>query len=216
MAAVYRANKTGEGQFVDVAMYDAMLAFCERIVYQYSYTGQIPGPEGNTHPLLCPFGLFPVRDGLVAIACPMDQFWAPLARAMGREDLVDHEEYRTNEARVAHNAEVVALISAWTATQTKAQLKASLGGHVPFGPVHDIADIYADPHVRARDMIVDIEHPELGRTVNVAGTPIKMTVTPGGPRARAPLLGEHSNQILSEIGYSAADIESMKQHGAIS
>ncbi len=112
MAAVYRANKTGEGQFVDVAMYDAVLAFCERIVYQYSYTGQIPGPEGNGHPLLCPFGLFPVRDGLVAIACPMDQFWAPLARAMGRDDLVDHEQYRTNEARVAHNAEVVALISA--------------------------------------------------------------------------------------------------------
>ena len=76
MAAVFRANKTGEGQFVDVAMYDAMLAFCERIIYQYSYTGEVPGPEGNAHPLLCPFGLFPVRDGLVAIACPMDQFWA--------------------------------------------------------------------------------------------------------------------------------------------
>ena len=71
MAAVYRANKTGEGQFVDVAMYDAVLAFCERIVYQYSYTGDVPGPEGNAHPLLCPFGMFPVRDGLVAIACPI-------------------------------------------------------------------------------------------------------------------------------------------------
>ena len=216
MAAVYRANKTGEGQFVDVAMYDAVLAFCERIVYQYSYTGQIPGPEGNGHPLLCPFGLFPVRDGLVAIACPMDQFWAPLARAMGRADLVDHEQYRTNEARVAHNAEVVGLISAWTSTQTKAQLKASLGGQVPFGPVHNVADIFDDPHVRARGMLATIEHPGLDRAVTVAGTPIKMTATPGGVRTRAPLLGEHSSQILADLGYSASEIESMKRTGVIS
>jgi len=216
MAAVYRANKTGEGQFVDVAMYDAVLAFCERIVYQYSYTNQIPGPEGNGHPLLCPFGLFPVRDGLVAIACPMDQFWAPLARAMGRADLVDHEQYRTNDARVAHNAEVVALISAWTSTQTKAQLKGSLGGQVPFGPVHDIADIFDDPHVRARGMLASIDHPGLDRAVTIAGTPIKMTVTPGGVRTRAPLLGEHSSQILADLGYSASEIDSMKRNGAIS
>ena len=216
MAAVYRANKTGEGQFVDVAMYDAILAFCARIIYQYSYTGEVPVPEGNSHPLLCPFGMFPVRDGLVAIACPMDQFWAPLARAMDRPDLVDHPQYRTNEARVAHNAEVVALISAWTATQTKAELKACLGGMVPFGPVHDVTDIFADPHVRARGMLVDIAHPGLERIVSIAGTPIKMTVTPGGVRTRAPLLGEHSNAILAEAGYSAADIESLKRNGAIS
>ncbi len=216
MAAVYRANKTGEGQFVDVAMYDAILAFCERIIYQYSYTDQIPGPEGNGHPLLCPFGLFPVRDGLVAIACPMDQFWPPLARAMGRNDLVDHAQWRTNEARVAHNAEVVALISAWTQTQTKAQVKASLGGQVPFGPVHDVADIFADPHVRARGMLASIEHPGIERAVSVAGTPIKMTATPGGVRTRAPLLGEHTSQILADLGYSASEIETMKRNGAIS
>jgi crotonobetainyl-CoA:carnitine CoA-transferase CaiB-like acyl-CoA transferase len=199
-----------------VAMYDAILAFCERIIYQYSYTGVVPGPEGNSHPMLCPFGLFPVRDGLVAIACPMDQFWGPLARAMGRADLADHEQYRTNEARVAHNAEVVAMISAWTATQTKAQLKASLGGLVPFGPVNDVTDIFADPHVRARGMLAEIEHPGLARAVHIAGTPIKMTATPGGVHTRAPLLGEHSDQILTELGYSATEIQSMKQHGAIS
>ena len=216
MAAVYRANKTGKGQFVDVAMYDAVLAFCERILYQYSYTGDVPGPEGNSHPLLCPFGMFPVRDGLVAIACPSDQFWGPLARAMGRHDLVDHPEYRSNEARVAHNAEVVALISAWTSTQTKAQMKTHLGGVVPFGPVQDVADIFADPHVRARAMLVDIAHPGLERPARIAGTPIKMTGTPGGVRGRAPLLGEHTGEILAEVGYAAHAIESLKRNGAIS
>jgi crotonobetainyl-CoA:carnitine CoA-transferase CaiB-like acyl-CoA transferase len=216
LAAVYRANKTGEGQFVDVAMYDTILAFCERIIYQYSYTGRIPGPEGNGHPLLCPFGLFPVRDGLVAIACPMEQFWEPLARAMGRPDLIDDPEYRSNDARVAHNAEVVALISAWTSTQTKAQMREHLGGRVPFGPVNDVADIFGDPHVRARRMIVEVDHPGIERNVAIAGTPIKMSATPGGVRARAPLLGEHTNAILAEIGYAPNEIESLKKTGAIS
>jgi crotonobetainyl-CoA:carnitine CoA-transferase CaiB-like acyl-CoA transferase len=215
MAAVYRANKTGEGQFVDVAMYDAILAFCERIVYQHSYTGEVPGPEGNAHPLLCPFGMFPARDGLVAIACPGEQFWAPLARAMGRDDLVEHPDYRTNEARVAHNDAVVATISAWTATRSKAALKETLGGLVPFGPVNDVTDIFADPHVHAREMVREVEHPGVAAPLGIAGTPIKMTGTPGGIRARAPLLGEHTAQILTEAGYSAAAIESMKHSGAI-
>ncbi len=216
LAAVYRANKTGEGQFVDVAMYDAMLAFCERIIYQYSYTGDVPVPEGNAHPMLCPFGLFPAADGLVAIACPMDQFWPPLARAMGREDLVADAAWRTNEARVAHNAEVVGIIAEWTAGQTKAALKALLGGVIPFGPVHNVADIFADPHVRARDMLAEIEQPGLERRVTVAGTPIKMTATQGTVAHRAPLLGEHTDTILGDLGYSAAEIQSLKNTGAIS
>jgi len=216
LAAVYHANRTGVGQFVDVAMYDAVLAFCERIVYQHSYLGEVPGPEGNAHPLLCPLGLFPARDGLVAIACPADQFWPPLARAMGRDDLVDHPEYRTNEARVAHNADVVALISRWTSTRTKAELKDALGGLIPFGPVHDIADIFADPHARARGMLAELEHPGTARRMTLAGTPIKMTATPGRVDTRAPLLGEHTDAILTEAGYSQAEIESLKQSGAIS
>jgi crotonobetainyl-CoA:carnitine CoA-transferase CaiB-like acyl-CoA transferase len=216
LAAVYHANRTGEGQFIDVAMYDAVLAFCERIVYQHSYLGEVPGPEGNAHPLLCPFGLFPARDGLVAIACPADQFWPPLARAMGRGELADHPEYRTNEARVAHNADVVALISGWTATLTKAELKNALGGLIPFGPVHDIADIFADPHVRVRGMLAELEHPGVERRMALAGTPIKMTVTPGAVATRAPLLGEHTDAILAAVGYSSADIQTLKQSGAIS
>src|SRR4030095_13445209 len=137
LAAVYRANKTGEGQFVDVAMTDAVLAFCERIVYLHSYVNDVPGPEGNAHPLLCPFGLFPARDGTVAIACPSDHFWAYLARAMHRTELVADGGYRPDARRVAHNAEVVALVSEWTARHTKAELVARLGSHIPFGPVND-------------------------------------------------------------------------------
>ncbi len=129
MAAVYRANKTGEGQFVDVAMYDAVLAFCERIVYQYSYTGDVPGPEGNAHPLLCPFGSVPGPRRTRRDRVPVGSVLGDRSRARWDAPIWSTTtQYRTNEARVAHNAEVVALISAWTSTQTKAQLKASLGG----------------------------------------------------------------------------------------
>jgi len=215
MAAVYRANKTGEGQFIDVAMYDAMLAFCERIVYQYSYTHKVPGPEGNAHQLLCPFGLFPARDGLVAIACPIDHFWVRLMEIMGQPELGTDDRYKTNFRRVEHADEVIALVSDWTRMRTKAELVATLGGELPFGPVNTAADIFADPHPRARGMLVDIEHPGLERTVTIAGTPIRMTATQGGVQSRSPLLGEHTDAILRQAGYAAAEIASLKAKGVI-
>jgi crotonobetainyl-CoA:carnitine CoA-transferase CaiB-like acyl-CoA transferase len=215
LAAVHRAGRSGQGQFVDVAMYDAVLAFCERIVYQHSYTGEIPGPDGNGHPLLCPFGLFPATDGWVAIACPSEHFWAHLARAMGRADLIDDPRYRTNNDRVAHRDEVVGIIGDWTARHTKRALSEILGSHIPFGPVNDIADIYADPHVRTRDMLVEVEHPGLERAVTIAGTPVKMSVTPGGVRRRSPLLGEHTDAILENLGMDASEISRLRQDGVV-
>jgi formyl-CoA transferase len=215
MSAVYRANRTGEGQFVDVAMYDAMLAFCERIVYLYSYAGTVSGPEGNAHLLLCPFGLFPAKDGLVAVACPLDHFWAELAGAIGRPELATDPRYQTNNARVKRNAEVVALLSDWTQQFTKAELVARLGGKLPFGPVNDVTGIFADAHPRTRGMLVELEQPGIERKVTVAGTPIKMTATPGVVARRSPLLGEHSNAILAEAGYDDAGIAALKAQGAI-
>jgi crotonobetainyl-CoA:carnitine CoA-transferase CaiB-like acyl-CoA transferase len=215
VAAVYRASTTGRGQFVDVAMYDAVLAFCERIIYQYSYTGEVPKPEGNGHPLLCPFGLFPAADGWVSIACPGDHFWAFLARAIGRDDMIADERFRSNNARVENCDAVIGAISAWTCRLTKHELIERLGGHIPFGPVNDVEDIFADPHISARTMIVDVEQPGAGRDVSIAGTPIKMTETPGRVRARSPLLGEHTDQVLAELDFTAADVIALRRAGAV-
>jgi formyl-CoA transferase len=215
MSAVYRATRTGEGQFVDVAMYDAMLAFCERIVYLYSYAGTVSVPEGNAHLLLCPFGLFPAKDGLVAIACPLDHFWEELAQAMGRPELAADPRYRSNAERVKRNAEVIEILSVWTAQFTKRELVERLGGRLPFGPVNGVADIFADPHPRARNMLVDVEQPGADRPLTIAGTPIKMTATPGVVARRSPLLGEHTDAILAEVGYDAADVARLRSEGAI-
>jgi len=215
MSAVFHARETGTGQFVDVAMYDAVLAFCERIVCQHSYVGDVPLPEGNAHPLLCPFGLFPAKDGDVAIACPGDRFWTVLVRAMGREDMIEDERYRSNWVRTQHAEEVIAIVSEWTVQHSKSELSAILGGEIPFGPVNDVSDIFADPHVAARAMLADVEQPGIERQVSVAGTPIKMTQTPGGVRQRAPLLGEHTDDVLLKAGYSKSEVAALRTEGVV-
>lgn len=210
MAAVYHAQKTGQGQFVDVAMYDGVLAMCERLVYQYSYTGKSPVPEGNQHPILCPFGVFPCEDGMVTIGCPRDSFWRELVDAMGRPELASDPKFLTNNDRLAHASETVAVVESWTRGLTKAQIAEALDGRVPFGPVNTAADIYADPHIAARHMLVEVEHPGSTKPVTIASTPIRMTATPGGISRRAPLTGEDTDEVLSALGLGAGEIAGLK------
>lgn len=215
LAAVHHARRTGEGQFVDVAMVDGVLALCERTVYQQSYEERTPGPEGNRHPLLCPFGLFPAIDGWVAIGCPDEKLWGRLARILGRADMADDPRYATNLARVAHADAVIAAVEGYTRTRSKAELAQALGGVIPFGPVCTARDIFDDPHYRARGMIVDVEHPGCAAPVQIAGVPIKLGATPGSVRRRAPLLGEHTDDVLRGIGIDAQQIGRLRAQGVI-
>ena len=213
-SACWRAQRTGRGQFVDVAMTDAVLAVCERIVYQYSVTGLIPGTEGNGHPLLCPFGLFPASDGWVSLGVPNDRFWVPLTLKMGQPELSVDPRYRTNDDRIAQRSEVESLVSKWTSRHTREELTVLLGGEIPFAPVYTAADVFADPHYRARQMLVDTEYPGSVKPLVLAGTPVKMSETPGAVRQRAPLVGEHSEAVLAEFGFDAAEIAALCPAGA--
>lgn len=202
VAAVRHAERTGEGQFVDVGMVDAVLALCERIVYQYSYTGAVPGPEGNAHPMLCPFENFPTRDGWVTIAAPRDNHWKILAEIMGRPELATDERFRTNRDRVRNGEATRALVRDWTSRHTSREAMAALGGKVPAGPVQTVEDIFEDPHARSREMLVEVEQAGSARRVVYAGVPVKLTATPGGIRRRPPRLGEHTNEVLAELRIS--------------
>lgn len=202
LAAYHHATRTGQGQFVDVAMYDGIVSLCERAVYQYSYTGSSPVPEGNQHPILCPFGVFEARDGQVTIGCPRDTFWMELVTIIGRPELGADPRFATNNQRLAHRAETVEIIESWTRARTKAEIAEALGVRVPFGPVNTAADIYADPHMKARAMLVEVEHPGSARPVTIASTPVRMTLTQGGVTRRAPLTGEHTDAILRLAGVS--------------
>jgi crotonobetainyl-CoA:carnitine CoA-transferase CaiB-like acyl-CoA transferase len=204
-SALLHARATGAGQYVDVAMYDGILSLCERIVYQHSYTGEIPIPQGNGHPLFCPFDIFPSLDGHVAIDASADRDWVKLARSMGVPALATDPRFAAGAHRAERAAEVREIVRAWTGARTSAEVVDILSTEVPVGAVNTIRDIFADPHVAARDMIVELEHPGSKRSVSVAGVPIKFTETPGTVRLRAPLLGEHSESILA--GLEGARVE---------
>lgn len=215
VSAVYETRNTGQGQFMDVAMYDGVLAMCERIVYQHSYTGVSPTPEGNQHPILCPFGIFDTSDGQVTIGCPRDGFWKLLVELMGRPELADDPRFATNNSRLAHREQTVEVVEGWTRGLTKAEVAAVLDGKVPFGPVNTAAEILADPHLAARDMLAELEHPGSAAPVTVAGTPIRMTRTQGGVRSRAPLAGEHTDDVLSEAGIGAERLAGLRAAGIV-
>jgi crotonobetainyl-CoA:carnitine CoA-transferase CaiB-like acyl-CoA transferase len=200
LAAVRHAERSGQGQFLDISMIDGVLALCERLVHQYSYAGEVARPEGNGHPLLCPFGLFRAADGWVAIGCPTDKFWVELATAIGRHELALDPGWATNAARLARRGEVTSLIEGFTAQRSKAQLKALFGGRVPFGPVQNAAEIFADPHFAARGMLVEVEQPGSATPVTIAGVPVHLPATPGAVRGRAPRLGEHTAEVLAGLG----------------
>lgn len=214
-AALLRAARTGQGQFVDVSMVDAVLALCERTVHQNSFQDLIPHPEGNRHPLLSPFGLFKAKDGFVTLAAHFDAWWAKLCGLIGRPDLVTDPRTATAEARVTHRDYVYDQLELYTSVHTKKELAAVLGGRIPFGPVNNVAEIVADPHFAAREMVVHVDHPGVERQMAIAGIPVKMSETPGRIARRAPLVGEHTDEILREIGMADARIAELRAQSAI-
>ncbi len=215
MAALWRAERSGDGQYVDVAMADGVLSLCERILHQFSYEGKVPRPEGNRHPFLAPFGLVPAKDGVVALACHNDEFWAELTRLMGRPEFAADPRFQTRESRLANQDALYAAVSDFTLRHTRRELMAMLGGRVPFGPVFDVSDIAADPHFQVREMVVALDHPGSRSKHVVAGVPVRMSRTPGGIRRRAPLLGEHTDQVLAGLGLSTAAIGQLRSAGVI-
>ena len=208
LAAIHHARQTGEGQFVDVAMIDGVLAMCERIVYQYSVTGEAPRPEGDQHPFIVPFGNYPAADGFVALAAHQQPFFETLCKSLDADDVIADSRFATAESRMANRLAVIKAISHHTARFTKAELMSRLGGRIPFGPVMDMADISNDPHFAARDMIVSVDQPGV-EPIQIAGVPIKMSKTPGAVRHRAPFLGEDTLEQLRRAGLGESEIQDL-------
>lgn len=215
LAALRQAERSGQGQYVDVAMADSVLAICERIIHQYSVGGVVPGPEGNRHPVLSPFGLFPARDGWVALACPSDAFWVLLCERLGMPEFGKDPRFCSIPERRRHRDALEAEVSARTRRLSKAELKDVLGGRIPFGPVMNAAEICADPHFRQRRMIVPLDYPGIEKPIEVAGVPVRLSRTPGGVRHRAPRLGEHTQAVLREAGCTEDEIQQWLSAGAI-
>ncbi len=215
-AALLRAQRTGQGQFVDVSMVDSVLALCERIIHQNSFENVVPHPEGNRHPLLAPFGMLRAQDGYVTIAAHTDKIWAQLCKLIGREDLIVDTQTATQESRVRNRARVYDEVEGFTSLRSKAELSELFGGKIPFGPVENIEDIKANAHFAAREMIVQVAHPGSSESVGIAGIPVKMTETPGRIARRAPTLGEDTQEVLREAGYADYEIQKLRDQRIVS
>ncbi|PKP72050.1 MAG: CoA transferase [Alphaproteobacteria bacterium HGW-Alphaproteobacteria-5] len=214
LAAVHHARRTGQGQFVDVSMVDSVLATCERMIYQYSVQGRVAEPEGNHHPFICPFGMFPASDGFITIAAPQDSFFATLCEKIGAPHLLDDARFATAGERVANKAELIGLLSGLTSAFTKAELSERLGGLIPFGPVLRMDEIEADRHFAIREMLVEVEQPGSAHKTRIAGVPLKMTGTPGAVRRRGPYLGEDTVAVLARAGLGGDEIQRLLDQGA--
>ena len=200
VSAIHHAGQTGRGQFLDVSMYDAMLAFQKSAVAQYSFTGK-PNSAGLQRAMtLYPFDLFPTKDGRVAIAAVQPHHWDLLCAAMERPELMTDERSASNAARLTHVDWVEEQICAWTTQLTRAEVMEKLNGGIPAGPVQNMADIFHDPHVAARQMLESCEPGGDNPDISLAANPIKFSETPTALYQAPPTLGAHNAEVLAEFG----------------
>ena len=215
MAALWHARGTGEGQYVDVAMTDSILALSELVVSQFSYRGVSPGPAGNGIPGMAPFDTVRVKDGVIALAAPHDPQFRELAKLIGRPQLPDDPRFANEETRWTHRHALMEEIERFTTTRTKAQLKDLFFIVIPFSEIYTAEEIFADPHFAARRMLPQVEQPGSAQPVAVPGVPVKLSRTPGEVRHRAPLLGEHTRDVLREAGIGADEIARLVAGGIV-
>ena len=216
MAALHYREKSGEGQYIDISMLDAQVAW---LTYQAAFffaNGEAPKRMGAAHPTLVPYQAFMCNDGkYINVAVGSERIWERFCKGMGLEDLKDHPDYATNSVRVNNRGAMVSMLQEIFLTRPVAEWVEDLqAANVPCGPINDLADVFADPQVLARNMYLEMAHPTLG-SIKQTGLPIKFSLTPGGLDRHPPLLGEHNQEILQSLGYSDADVQSLKDRSVI-
>jgi len=216
LAALYYREKTGEGQFIDCAMLDGLIYTLENAIVRHTVGGELPRPLGTAHPSIAPFQAFKASDRYLIIAAGTNLLFSKLCACLGRNDLAESEEFKTNHLRVQNREKLADELQIELEKKTCAEWCEILEKqHIPHGPIYAINEMIEDEHVKIRKMIVETKHPEVG-TVRMAGTPYKMSKTPGSVRTPAPKLGEHTCEILkSELNLSDIEIKKLLEEKVV-
>ncbi|MGF7176485.1 CaiB/BaiF CoA transferase family protein [Azospirillum doebereinerae] len=216
MGALAHRERTGQGQWVDLALLDVQVAVLANQAMNCLVGGTAPQRLGNAHPNIVPYQAFPTRDGYIILAVGNDGQFAKFAQVAGRPELAKDERYATNPARVAHRKELVALLEELLLARDSADWLGALEAvGVPCGPINDLSAVFADPHVQARNIRQDLPHPVLG-TVPTVASPIHYSETPLVHDTAPPTLGQHTDAVLAEaLGLSAADIAELRGKGVV-
>ncbi|HUG29692.1 MAG TPA: CaiB/BaiF CoA-transferase family protein [Candidatus Limnocylindria bacterium] len=209
------ALREGRGQRIDVSLLDSTLAVLINQAQNAFVSGASPGRLGNAHPNIVPYETFATADGEIAVAVGSERQWPRLCAALDLPDLADHHDYADNERRVRHRATLRPILAERFAGLPSAQWLARLdAAQVPCGPVNDVLAAFAQPQASARGMVVDVVHPQLGSIRQVA-SPIKSSASTAAVRSAPPTLGEHSDEILGELGYDETNIDRLRTDGVI-
>ena len=215
LAAYVNRLKTGTGQHVDSSLLEAGVAYTFWESAIYFATGSPPGPNGSAHQLSAPYQALPTSDGYLTIGGATQSNWERLCRAVGRAELLSDPRFTANADRMANRAALERTLSETFMTRTTAHWLGVLDrAGVPCGPINDMSQVYDDPQVIARDMVVEIDHPTAGAIRNV-GIPVKFSETPGTVRRPPPRLGEHTHEVLVEFGYTADEIAALEHRGIV-
>jgi len=216
LMALHHRTISGEGQKIDVSMLDCQLAILENAIARYFVSGVAPGPLGTRHPSITPFDAFKSKDGSIIVGAGNDRLWEKLCDIIGRPELKADDRFKSNSLRTQNFKALYPYLDSAFQSKTTAEWIADLeAAGIPCGPINTIDKAVTDPQVLARDMIVETDHPVAG-PVKMAGVPIKMSVTPGSVDTPAPLLGQHTAEILQQLlGLTAAEIEDLHKRNIL-
>jgi formyl-CoA transferase len=215
LAAYVHRLKTGEGQHVDASLLEAGIALAIWESAQYFSGGGVPQPLGSAHRMFAPYQAIRCSDGFITLGAASTRTWELLARALGRADLLERPEYRHATDRVKNREALVAEIESLTTTQPRAHWLALFEKDgVPCGPILDYQEVFDDPQVRARGVVREIEHPDAGR-IRVVGPPVKLSETPAHVARPSPRYGEHTAEVLGELGYARNEIDALAADGVV-
>ena len=215
VSALFARERTGDGQVVDATMLGGQVALLSRQAARFFADGTVPHPEGNVHASIVPYQTFRASDGHVNVGVANNAIFERFCRALDLDELLADPRFGDNPARVAHRKEIVPIIEKRMAALSKDEVVRRLReANVPVGPINSLDEVFADPVVRHLGLIAEVDHPTAGR-VRAPGIPVRLSGTPPSVRTPPPLLGEHTDEVLRELGYSEGEIGTLKRDGAI-